>query len=186
MCAGVAAGARNCTVITYLDAVRSPARGITPCEALASAARRVGSGDTTVSRVVRVQATGVMPPAAADPATWWSSTPTCRCFRDLLRHRRIGELRHHHPPWSCTAEAGSGTAPRARNLRWAVVAHAPTAGDHRARLMSDPSLMVATERSDPLLAPGCRVCCRAAPNLAAGDLDWRGGLARQYAAPVRR
>jgi phytoene desaturase len=56
------------------------------------------------------------------------------------------------------------------------------------RLMSDPSLLVTNPtRTDPGLAPAGREAyyvLAPVPNLAVGDLDWRGRLEREYAGEL--
>jgi phytoene desaturase len=56
------------------------------------------------------------------------------------------------------------------------------------RLMSDPSLLVTNPtRTDPGLAPPHRqsyYVLAPVPNLAVGDLDWRGRLSREYAGEL--
>ncbi|MCP2322622.1 phytoene desaturase [Hamadaea flava] len=55
----------------------------------------------------------------------------------------------------------------------------------RGELMSDPSLLVTNpSRTDPTVAPAARQAyyvLAPVPNLTAGPLDWRGGLAERYA-----
>ena len=60
----------------------------------------------------------------------------------------------------------------------------------KGELMSDPSLLVTNPtHTDPSLAPAGRqsyYVLAPTPNLVAGPLDWRGGLAERYAAELIR
>jgi phytoene desaturase len=113
-------------------------------------------------------------------------------YRDLLPEapRRLGRLRHS--PSAVVLHIGS-------RQRYGKIAHHNIHfGEswrgtfdqviRRGELMSDPSLLVTNPtRTDPSLAPSGRevyYVLAPAPNLAVSDLDWRGGLARQYAGEL--
>jgi phytoene desaturase len=187
-------------VIAYLDAVTGvyfPRGGIHAVpRALAAAGEKHGVRfryRTTVSRVdtANGRATGVVTDTGeripADVVVLNPDLPVA--YRDLLPKtpRRIAALRHS--PSAVVLHVGSAR-------RYSKISHhnlhfgsswrrAFDEVIREGRLMSEPSLFVSNPtRSDPSLAPAGREVYYVlvpVPNLAVGDQDWRGGLARRYA-----
>jgi len=190
-------------VIAYLDAVEGvffPRGGIHAVpRALAAAAGKHGVQlryDTTVERVeVRGdRATGVVTTAGeripADVVVLNPDLPIA--YRDLLpaTPRRITRLRYS--PSAVVLHVGSRqryTRIAHHNLHFGRSwRHTFDEVIRHGRLMSDPSLLVSNPtRADPSLAPAGRevyYVLAPVPNLTAGGLRWRDGLAQRYAAEL--
>jgi len=189
-------------VIPYLDSVAGvffPRGGIHAVpRALAGAADKQGVRLRYGTEVARVEvrhgrATGVVTTAGehipADVVVLNPDLPVA--YRDLLppgygRRRRLARLRYS--PSAVVLHAGS-------TRRYGHAAHHNIhfgqAWDgtfdeiiRQGRTMTDPSLLVSNPtRADPGLAPPGRevyYVLAPTPNLAAGALDWDGGLADRY------
>jgi phytoene desaturase len=191
------------SVIAYLDSVAGvwfPKGGIHAVpRALALAAEKHGVQfryGTTVD-FVDVQsgrATGVVTDAGeripADAVVLNPDLPVA--YRELLPNmpRRLRRLRHS--PSAVVLHIGS-------KQRYGKIAHHNIHFGQswrrtfdevikEGRLMSDPSLLLTNPtRTDPALAPPDRqsyYVLAPVPNLAVGDLDWRGRLVREYAGEL--
>jgi phytoene desaturase len=189
-------------VISYLDAVCGvtfPVGGMhTVPRALADAAVKHGVEirfETPVGRVVtqRDRAIGVLTVAGefvpADVVVLNPDLPIA--YRDLLPHVLApARIRRPQPSPSAVVLHLGSTA------RYSRIAHHNLHFGRSwrrtfdevirdGRLMSDPSLFVSNPtRTDPWLAPPGReiyYVLAPVPNLVAGRLDWRGGLADRYA-----
>src|SRR5581483_6664953 len=191
------------TVIAYLDSVAGvwfPKGGIHAVpRALAMAAEKHGVQfryGTTVEfvDVHSGRATGVVTDAGeripADTVVLNPDLPVA--YRDLLPDapRKLRRLRHS--PSAVVLHIGS-------RQRYGKIAHHNIHFGRswrrtfdevitEGRLMSDPSLLVTNPtHTDPGLAPAGRECyyvLAPVPNLATGDLDWRGRLSREYAGEI--
>ena len=187
-------------VISYLDCVTGvyfPRGGVHAVpRALAGAAEKAGVRlrySTTVSAVdVRGgRATGVVTTAGeripADAVVLNPDLPVA--YRDLLHEE---PRRLVHSPSAVVLHIGSDRGYRRiahHNLHFGR-SWRGTFDDviSRGTLMRDPSLLVSNPtRSDPSLAPSGRevyYVLAPVPNLVAGPLDWRGGLAARYQAEL--
>jgi phytoene desaturase len=190
-------------VISYLDTVAGvyfPRGGIHAVpQALAAAAEKHGVSIRYSTTVTSVECSGDRARAVltaegeripADVVVLNPDLPVA--YRDLLPStpRRIKRLRQS--PSAVVLHVGS-------NRRYGKIAHhnihfgSSWRGTFdevisRGELMSDPSLLVTNPtRTDPSLAPDGReiyYVLAPAPNLVAGDLPWRDGLARRYAGEL--
>jgi phytoene desaturase len=188
-------------VIAYLDSVAGvyfPKGGMHAVpKALAGAAEKHGvvfRYDTTVTRVETSagRATAVLTADGtripADVVVLNPDLPIA--YRDLLPPRRQRRLRHS--PSCVVLHIGSRQA-------YGQIAHhnihfgTPWRGTfdeviRRGLLMSDPSLLVTNpSRTDPSVAPDGRqtyYVLAPTPNLEAGPMNWRGGLAERYAGSL--
>jgi phytoene desaturase len=187
-------------VIAYLDCVAGvhfPRGGMHAVpRAMAAAAEKAGVTvrySTTVSTVdvSNGRATGVVTEAgervSADVVVLNPDLPVA--YRDLL-----GEAprRLRYSPSAVVLHVGSRQGYRGiahHNLHFGR-SWRGTFDDviNRGTLMRDPSLLVSNPtRSDPDLAPAGRhvyYVLAPVPNLVAGPLDWRGGLADRYAGQL--
>jgi phytoene desaturase len=185
-------------VIAYLDSVAGvyfPKGGMHAVpKALAGAAEKHGvvfRYDTTVTKVETSngRATAVLTADGsripADVVVLNPDLPIA--YRDLLPPRRQRSLQYS--PSCVVLHIGSRQA-------YSKIAHhnihfgrswQGTFDEviHRGLLMSDPSLLVTNpSRTDPSAAPDGRqtyYVLAPTPNLEAGPMDWRGGLAERYA-----
>ncbi len=190
-------------VIAYLDSVAGvyyPKGGMHAVpRALAGAAEKHGvifQYDTTVTKVETSagRATAVLTADGtripADVVVLNPDLPIA--YRDLLPPRRARRLQYS--PSCVVLHIGSSQA-------YGKIAHhnihfgSAWQGTfdeviHRGLLMSDPSLLVTNpSRTDPSAAPEGRqtyYVLAPVPNLEAGPMDWRGGLAERYAGSLVR
>jgi phytoene desaturase len=190
-------------VIAYLDSVAGvyfPKGGMHAVpKALAGAAEKHGVSfryDATVTSVETAngRATGVrLADGSRIPADVVVLNPDLPvAYRDLLPPRRQRRLRYSP---SCVVlhigsrQAYSKTAHH--NIHFGT-AWQGTFDEviKKGLLMSDPSLLVTNpSRTDPTAAPDGRqtyYVLAPAPNLEAGPMDWRGGLAEKYASSLVR
>jgi phytoene desaturase len=190
-------------VIAYLDSVAGvyfPKGGVHAVpKALAGAAEKHGvvfHYDSTVASVETVngRATGVRladgSRLPADVVVLNPDLPVAQ--RDLLPPRRQRRLRYS--PSCVVLHIGSRqayTKTAHHNIHFGT-AWRGTFDEviRKGLLMSDPSLLVTNPaRTDPAAAPDGRqvyYVLAPVPNLDAGPMDWRGGLAEQYASSVIR
>jgi len=190
-------------VIAYLDSVAGvyfPRGGIHAVpRALAGAAEKHGVRfryDTTVSYVDTSgdRATGVVTTDGeripADAVVLNPDLPVA--YRDLLPSAPGRLRRLRYSPSAVVLHIGS-------RQRYARIAHHNVHFGRswkgtfdevvrKGELMSDPSLLVTNPtRADPTLAPEGRevyYVLAPVPNLAVSTMDWRGGLAREYAGEL--
>jgi phytoene desaturase len=189
-------------VIAYLDSVAGvyfPKGGMHAVpKALAGAAEKHGVRfryDTTVTRVETAngRATAVLTDTGeripADVVVLNPDLPVA--YRELLPERRR-ERRLRYSPSCVVLHIGSRQAYRRighHNIHFGT-AWKGTFDEviRRGELMSDPSLLVTNPtHTDPSAAPDGRqtyYVLAPTPNLEVAPLDWRGGLARNYADSV--
>jgi phytoene desaturase len=189
-------------VIAYLDSVAGvyfPKGGMHAVpKALAGAAEKHGVRfryDTTVTRVETAngRATAVLTDTGeripADVVVLNPDLPVA--YRELLPERRR-ERRLRYSPSCVVLHIGSRQAYRRighHNIHFGA-AWKGTFDEviRRGELMSDPSLLVTNPtHTDPSAAPDGRqtyYVLAPTPNLEVAPLDWRGGLARNYADSV--
>ncbi|MBU2670122.1 phytoene desaturase [Actinoplanes bogorensis] len=190
-------------VIAYLDSVAGvyfPKGGMHAVpRALAGAAEKHGVTfryDTTVIEVETAngRATGVLTADGeripADVVVLNPDLPIAK--RDLLPPARPRKLKYS--PSCVVLHIGSKqgyTKTAHHNIHFGSTWHR-TFDEiiDRGQLMSDPSLLVTNPtHTDPSLAPAGRhsyYVLAPTPNLFAGPMDWRGGLAERYAASLVR